>query len=150
MRIDHGNIAQYYPTVTETAVTVPATTDAIMRTLVWGTDGSFVRVLAPHMMFGSIRGETNQPFIILQSTNFDVAFAGLLAWETSMSGDLAPLFGEPVVGGRFTDALASNRSIRILRDTDGVERLVYAFVNKDLIVITTTSEALAGIIERVQ
>jgi hypothetical protein len=149
MRADHGTVVQYYPTITESATTRPASTDAIMRTLSWGVPGSFVRVLDSSMMFGSVRGGSNEPFIILSSTNFDVAFAGLLSWEATMSADLAPFFGEPV-NGRFTDAITSNRSIRVLRDEAGKERLIYAFVNKNLIVITTTTDTLGAIIGRVQ
>jgi hypothetical protein len=124
-------------------------------------DETFIRTLHREHMFGGVHGSTRAPYLILKSTNFDVAFAGMLSWERAMSANLAPLFGEPVLKtlvplreasstpARFVDALRANRSIRILYDELGNERIVYAFVNKELIVITTSWEALATLIERI-
>lgn len=150
MRVDHGTIVQYYPTITEGERTTPVTTDVIMRTLGVGAPGAFVRALSSDMMFGGVRTTAYAPFIVLRSTNFDVAFSGMLSWETHMASDLTPLFGTPPTEARFTDALESNRSIRILKDADGKEHIVYAFVTRDLIVITTNTVALSQIIERLQ
>ncbi len=149
MQIEHGSFVQYYPTITEGEVTTPAPADAIMRTLAYEIPGSFVRALSPHMMIGAIRKERYEPFIILQSSNFDVAFAGMLSWETKMATDLSPLFGTAPQNTLFTDALAQNRSIRILRDENGKEHIVYAFFNKNLIIITTSTESLGALIERI-
>jgi hypothetical protein len=136
-------IAQYYP-VTGDERTV-ATTDTIVRVLALRAPGSFIRALGPNMMWGFSKTEMgSEPFITLQSQNYDVMFAGMLEWEPFMSEDLAPLFGTPVgqtraqtAAGRatvahFSDALQSNRSIRILYDETGKERIVYALVSKSL------------------
>ena len=139
-------VSQFYPTVSESGRTIPAESVRIMEALSWNAPGSFVRGLGTHTMFGSV----GEPFIILQSTNFDVAFAGMLSWERTMSTDLAPLFGEPLVTMAFTDALTSNRSIRILKDASGKEHIVYGFVNKNLIVVTTSTEALSKVISRIK
>jgi hypothetical protein len=143
-------ITQLYATYSDGSADVPASTERILSLLRWRTPSSFMRALGTHSMFGAIHNEKTAPFIILQSTNFDVAFAGMLSWEAYLSEDLAPFFGTPFTTGHFVDALRSNRSIRILKDDTGNERIVYAFVNKNLIVITTSTEALASIIERVK
>lgn len=143
-------LEQFYPTVITHGQTVPASSEEIMRVLAWNAPGTFTRGLGKYMMFGVVNGTIDAPFIIVQSTNFDVAFAGMLSWERNMSDDLAPLFGESLPNVGFTDALTSNRSIRILKEADGKERIVYGFVNKNLIVITTSTEALAKIIERIK
>lgn len=125
--------------------------NALMRVLGKGMGSSFVHALNAHFMLGSIETTHAEPFIILQSSNFDVAFAGMLAWENQMPQDLTPLFGESLPKNMsFTDALKSNRSIRLLKDTTGKEHIVYAFVNKNLIIITTSTEALSQIIDRIK
>ena len=139
-----------------------ATTEQVMDVLKPGAESPFFRALHPEHMFGSVGSGTRSPFLIIRSTNFDVAFAGMLSWEHSMSEDLSQFFGTPVTKtavlktaasptvAHFVDALKTNRSIRILYDELGDERIVYAFVNKELIVITTNTEALSAIIEHIK
>ncbi len=138
-----------------------ASTERVMNVLEPRVESSFIRALHPEHMFGSVEGTTRVPFLIIRSTNFDVAFAGMLSWEQTISEDLSPFFGTPVTKtatlktasspttAHFVDALTTNRSIRILYDELGDERIVYAFVNKELIVITTSTEALSTIIEHI-
>ncbi len=63
-----------------------------------------------------------------------------------MQADLAPLFGTPQGVPRFTDAVRDNKSIRILYDSAGTEILLYSFIDKNTVVITTSGEALARLI----
>lgn len=113
-------------------------------------DSRFTRALEDTIMLGSVDTGKKEPFVILKSNAFDTAFAGMLAWEATMQADLAPLFGTPVtVGGLFTDALAQNRSIRILRDAGGNEVIIYAFVSRDTIIITSSTAALSAIVSRI-
>jgi hypothetical protein len=142
---------------------IPILPTKILTLLTPHFPGSFARSLSNEYMIGFSSVDTlTEPFMVFQSQNFDVAFAGMLEWEQYMSPDLAPLFGSPVlntrvpngsntvVGAHFTDALNSNRSIRILYDETGQERIVYAFVNKNLVIITTSTGALSRLIERIQ
>jgi hypothetical protein len=143
-------VTHTYPTIIDGSREIPAASARVMERLLWNAPGAFTRGLDPHMMFGFVNDGMRAPFVIVQSTNFDVAFAGMLSWERNMSEDLAPLFGEPLVNVGFTDALTSNRSIRILKDANGSERIVYGFVNKNLIIITTSTEALAKLVALVK
>ncbi len=156
-----SGLVQLYPVLGDG--TSVATTEDIMSILEPSAPGSFVRALSPNSMFGFTEvNRAPEPFIILQSQNFDVVFAGMLEWEQYISADLEPLFGTQVIRTRlpsgqeqptsahFVDALNSDRSIRILYDETGKERIVYALVNKNLIIITTTIESLAQIIGRIR
>lgn len=152
---DEGMV-EYVPTIG----TTPAPSDVILGILKPRAPGSFVRTIDPHMEFGAVRTSAGMaPFIVMSTRNFDTAFAGMLAWEPYLSNDLAPLFGPSVSrsllphgGGTtttpvFTDALTGNRSIRILYDETGKERVLYAFINKrSLLLITTSTEALGTLI----
>ncbi len=113
-------------------------------------DTRFIRALEDTLMIGGVDTGTRAPFLVLKSNAFDTAFAGMLEWETFMQEDLAPFFGTPAASpGLFTDALAQNRSIRILRDESGNEVLIYAFVSRDTIIITNSTAALSAIVGRI-
>ncbi len=125
------------------------------------TTGSFTRSLKS-FVFGSHNGTA--PLIIIESTDFNTAFAGMLSWETSMSADLAPLFGTPVTESFdptarttdqirtafFRDTITGNVSTRLLVDSNNTDRLIYGFIKPNLILITTnqnTFELMAPLIQ---
>jgi len=118
--------------------------------------GAFTRSVT-NISFGSL---DNRPFIILRVNNFDNAFSGMLAWEQTMSSDLAPLFGPAVTesldaqartstqtrGAFFKDIVASNLSSRVLVNERGEDRILYTFLDRQTIVITTDRLQLANIL----
>ncbi len=53
---------------------------------------TLLRTLVPQMLLGVHSFDENQAFMILKVDSYDTAYAGLLAWEGSMRGDLSPLF----------------------------------------------------------
>ncbi len=129
----------------------------ILEVLDLRVDGSFTRSVAD-ITFGGTGGA--EPFILLRTSQFDAAFAGMLGWEQFMSADLTPLFGEVVVStldpqartagseraSFFTDGIIANRSGRILYDELGLERIVYVFVDQETILITTTRGAVERLV----
>ena len=157
-----GRSVQLYPIVSSlqnTHVDV-ATAEEVLGVISPGLSGAFLRSLENEIMLGTIETTTREPFIIIRSFNFDTAFAGMLSWEPTMAADLSPFFDlrslleegtetgiAPGASG-FVDATRQNRSIRILYDKDSNERLIYAFVSRDTIVITESTDALAAIIDR--
>lgn len=149
---DTEQVTEYVFTETgePTASLVDATT--VMDILAPNAPSSFVRSVRNHIIFGSVFTDIREPFIILEAHNFDVAFAGMLAWERMMSTDLAPFFGTaiPESTSQFTDALSVNKSIRILYGKNGEDKLMYAFINGSYICITTSTKALSLIIERLR
>jgi hypothetical protein len=84
----------------------------------------------------------------------------MLGWEEAMSADLAPLFGSPVSSSYnpevrtdtgtseayFKDVIAVNKNARLLVDENGDDRIIYTFIDKNTVVITTTREALSEIV----
>ncbi len=115
--------------------------------------GSFIRNLSEEMMFGAYNGTS--PFFIFKTAQFTTAFAGMLEWEPFISTDLTPLFGEPLTsatpyGAKFVDTTLQNVDVRILYDQEGKERILYAFLNKTTLILTTSSDALLELITRLQ
>ncbi len=110
----------------------------------------FIDVFRGKFMLGFYSRKSNIPFIILQTNLYDYAFEGMLTWETYIEQDLAPLFSpgadytEPAIfaaGSLFTDTVMNNLDVRVLRDSNGDVRLLYSFVNKNTIIITTDVQA---------
>lgn len=122
--------------------------------------GSFSRSIQ-NISFGAYG---NQPFMIMKVSNFDNAFAGMIAWEQTMSADLAPLFGQAVTESFdpqartntqtreafFRDVVASNLTGRLLTDARGEDRILYTFVDRQTILITTDRLQLSSILPLVR
>jgi hypothetical protein len=118
-----------------------------------GTDmpSRLARSLSDEYMFGSYTYETESPFIILKTTYFQNAFAGMLEWEESLAEDLLPLIEiahKESAAGRFQDAVVSNIDARVLKDQGENIILAYAFPDKDTFVITTGTSSLRYILDK--
>lgn len=128
----------------------------VMNFLAPQAPGAFTRSVT-NVSFGSL---DNRPFIILRVNNFDNAFSGMLAWEQTMSSDLAPLFGPAVAesldaqartssqtrGAFFKDVVANNLSSRVLVNERGEDRILYTFLDRQTVVITTDRLQLTNIL----
>lgn len=149
-------VAQVYPETNLAGDTIPAGAAEILSVIDPRAPGTFTRAVTA-INFGIYR--KREPFMILRLTSFDTALGGMLAWEESMSADLSPLFGAPVAGTfdpqartatqirepYFDDALVGNYDARLLLDETQKERLIYAFVNRNTVVITTNRDALLSL-----
>ncbi|MEX0930693.1 MAG: hypothetical protein WDZ68_00190 [Candidatus Paceibacterota bacterium] len=133
-----------------------ATTAEILSIFDPRAPGSFTRAITG-IEFGAYRG--SEPFIVLKVTSFDAALSGMLTWETAMSGDLSPFFGQPVTSTFdatarntsqtrepfFVDVVHANRDIRILRDDKQNERIVYTFLNRTTILLSTNRTVIEDV-----
>jgi hypothetical protein len=92
------------------------------------------------------------PFIILKTTFFQNAFAGMLEWESTITQDLAPLItlshGNVKAGTFFIDSVVKNKDVRIIRGSEGQDLLFYTFVDRNTILITTKKLTLEDLIAR--
>ncbi len=110
-------------------------------------------ILYPEYMFAVHTTEENTPVIFLVADAYDSAFAGMLAWEPSLAQDLAPFFpnrGATALNAnssKFEDMAVDNIDARVLRAPNKKVRILYAVLEKNVIVITnniyTLKEAAA-------
>ena len=132
-----------------------------------------VRNLKPEYVFGYYSYDSNEPFIILRSTNYDSTFAGMLDWERSMYADLGDLIfkKESLVtktatasststsspskqnvtteyDTSFVDKVILNNDTRVLYRPNGNIAFFYTFFNKNTIIIATSEQSLREIIYR--
>lgn len=151
-----------------------------------------VRTLEPQMLLGVHSYDENQPFMILKADSYETAYAGMLAWSTTMRGDLAPLFTRtPAVRplppapapaavpadtttaststeassttalpdsgtetsaqffqGNFIDQIVENHDARVVLNQNGDILLLWTFLDRSTIVITTNEATLREVISR--
>ncbi len=105
----------------------------------------------------------NTPFFIFASDSFGDTYAGMLAWEPTMSDNLAPFFGgaqgnpstlsglasttipsEPV----WSDESFNNHDVRILRNAQGNIVLLYGFIDKNILIITDSEQAFESLVNK--
>ena len=124
---------------------------------------SFLRSLAPEFMVGVHVFDGNQPFIILRTSFYENAFAGMLGWERNIKEDLFPLF-EPaeinvaltatttsiqaVAPRTFSDLVIKNKDTRAIRNENGKIILLYSFIDKNTIIITTNENTFSEVFTR--
>jgi hypothetical protein len=127
---------------------------------------TLVRTLEPNFLLGLHSfNNTNQPFLILSVDSYEQGYAGMLSWEQTMSQDLAPLFpttsalpapstptatSTQIVTTGFSDQEVGNHDARVLLDTNGNIILLWTFLDRQTIVITTNPYTLGEIISRLK
>ncbi len=104
-----------------------------------------LRSLNGQYMVGAYVFDKNEPFILLTTTDYSSAFTGMLSWETTMPQDFSGLFSIPINTGTstpyiFTDEALSNKDTRIIKDENGATVLLYSFLDKNTLLITTNEQ----------
>jgi len=119
------------------------------------------RSLSDKFLLGKYSGVNNNSgiFLIFQTTDYNQAYASMLAWEKTMANDLAKIFNmelpvsadgttQITPGKKWKDILINNKDVRVLYGDTGEGLIYYAFTNKNDFVITNNIEALKEIMGR--
>lgn len=107
-------------------------------------------------LFGIHAFNGNTPFLMVRLNSFENAFSGMLKWEKFMPDDILPLFGKVDVlktlpqTGHFGDYLFMNQDMRVLRNQMGDIVLLYAFPDRDTLVITTDQDTFKEAVDRLK
>lgn len=117
---------------------------------------SFSEEMSAHIgnsyLLGMHMADKNSPFVLLTTDSYDHAFAGLLDWEKRAGYELAPLFysaSEAGVSGA-ENAVIQNIDARILRDSTGNIKVLYAFLDAHTFIITNNVFTLSEVARRYQ
>ena len=130
---------------------------------------ALARSLQPDYLLGVHVYNGNQAFVIANVYSYEEAYSGMLAWEPYMQQDLAPLFSytpSPHINGTvattspnpanqfiqtgFTDAIVENHDARVLQNQYGDIYLLWTFLDRNTLVITTNDATLREIISRLK
>jgi hypothetical protein len=134
--------------------TIMATTDQILKDT--KAPSMLKRSLSNRYMIGTYEDGATYPFIIFKNTYFQNAFAGMLEWEKNLKADLITLIriSNPEESSTlentipFEDNVISNIDTRVLKNAEGTIILAYAFSDKDTIVVTTSTDALKALLDK--
>ena len=159
-------ITRLIPTVsTDTSIGGTATTHSATASEFFDAIGAqipaeLMSAIGPDIFIGIHGIDGNQALIILPVTSYEHAFAGMLAWEGSMSDDLAPFFESlptslvasdgSVNTNTFKDVVVKNYDVRVQSDAAGNPKLLYSFPNRDLLIITSSPYTLVEALARLQ
>ncbi|MBI4155935.1 MAG: hypothetical protein HY507_01745 [Candidatus Zambryskibacteria bacterium] len=100
-------------------------------------------------MLGVYSFDTNEPFLILSTKDFATSYAGMLLWEKGMISDIGNLFSitENGLGANaFQDKTVRNKDLRVLKDVSGKTVLLYSFVDKNTLIITSNENVFEGLL----
>jgi len=123
-----------------------------------------VRTLKDGYMFGAHNYNGNQRFLIFRVGSYENAFAGMLKWEVDLWNDFKTLFSLSSVGINlnqtgtirgietvsFQDAVYANKDTRVVKDSSGSVVFLYSIIDKNTVVITTSTDTLKEMINRNQ
>jgi hypothetical protein len=144
----------------------------LLSTLAPDAPPELVRAIEPDYLLGVHVYDGNQALLIFKVDSYEQAYAGMLAWEPAMHSDLLPLFqytppqhipeenaasssptaGPPQLTGQsgFVDRVVENHDARVIQNQYGDISLLWTFLDKSTLVITTTDATLREIISRIQ
>lgn len=151
---------------------VPENLDAqtLLVTLAPQIPQDFLRIVDPkNYLLGVHSYDENQPLLILSVDSYNAGYSGMFAWEYTMQNDLAPLFtrtpapripspsinsgpssdsatSTPQAG--FVDKIVNNRDSRVVLNQSGDILLLWTFLDRNTIVITTNEGTLREVIVR--
>ncbi len=111
--------------------------------LIQSLEGSFT--------LGVFYFKKNGPFLIFKIRSFDLAFSGMLNWESDLSQDLKEILllqSLPALGAKFQDKTIKNHDVRILYDPSNNPILIYGFIGKQYLIVASDIDTLEEIFRR--
>ena len=159
-----GSVVEFYPTkLVETPdgkrVPVPVGASEFLKSIGAQVDDAFLTTLGQKYMLGVHVIDENVPFMVLTSNSYGHTFSGFFAWERTIESDLAPFFSPTleqtmpaIIEGdnKFVDTVIQNLDVRILRDENRDIRLLYSFIDRSTVVVTTNIRTLIELSNRLQ
>ncbi len=167
-RLSLGLIRNVYPTMSSEGGGLRlATAGEFMPKLAPSASAELVRSLNPGFVLGIHVYDGTQAILILKTSAYEQSFSGMVAWEPYMLQDLSPLFdrrvrpllsGEvratstspKVIQSEFVDQIVANHDARALYNSDGFIILVWTFIDRNTIAITTNDRTLEELTSRVR
>lgn len=104
-------------------------------------------------MIGSHRSSDSVvPFLVLKTISEENARVAMFAWESTLYDAGVKSFGLEsklsLVDKSFENTIIRNKDARVLRDENGEIVLIYTFLDKQTLIITTKPDTIALAIER--
>jgi hypothetical protein len=152
------------------------TSQQLLQALSPAVPGALLRAVDDYeYLLGVHSYDSNQPFLILRVDDYEQAFSAMLDWEPDMRRDLAPFFTRtpelhlsaaaptstatstaatstppaPIQTG-FVDRIVENYDSRVVQNDSRDILLLWTFLNRSTLVITTNDATLREIVSRLR
>lgn len=148
-----GKIEEFVLTHPVGSTTQKVTGSQFIVTPKFNVTDTLERSIIDKWMLGVYSSEQNIPFIILTTDFFQNAFAGMLKWENSMPAELSTLLNYQYPEGTrgiFRDRSILNRDIREFVNERGEILVLYTFIDKNTLLITTSEAMIPVILDRIE
>ena len=101
-------------------------------------------------MFGILKQDTNELFILMKTDSFETVFSGMLEWEKTIAQEIGQLFFNAASSTptQFEDIVIKNKDTRAIRNTQREMLFVYAFLDKEIILIAGNEKVFNNILNR--
>lgn len=154
------------PSSTPNAAPAMLDTPELFSFLAPNAPQELVRALSLKFLFGVHSFDGNQPFLLFKTDLYEQAFAGMLQWEPSMKQDLGPAFirtPKPHISEEgtatstasvqflqtgFIDRIVENHNARVIENDVGDILLLWTFIDRNTLIITTNEYTLREVIAR--
>lgn len=140
----------------------------VIATLAPNAPLELLRTVEPEFLLGVHSFDGNQSLLIVRVDSYDVGYGAMLAWEISIKDDLTPLFARtprpriPEEGSAtstasttpqflrtvFIDRVVENRDTRVVENEFGDILLLWTFLDRNTILITTNEYTLREVLSR--
>ncbi len=154
-----GSVTEIYlgkiigePVLGEPVVQKRLTSNEFLSLIEADTPQTFVQTLDPDYMLGMYTTDDgNIPFLVLKNSSYSYAFSGMLNWENSLMRNLSPFFSDSSLADTqsFEDTVVQNLDVRVLGGMQN-PHLLYSFINRTTVVITTDARTLLEVANRVR
>lgn len=173
-KLDLGSMEEIILTTGEGTTTREITTSAFFNKLGTRTPDGLARALGPVFLLGVYSFSPHDLFGVFTVSSYDLAFASMLQWEPDMETDIGGMFithkatvpPPPITvdattststliklqpnstfttSRHFTDKVVDNKDARVLLNADGTIALLYTFLDKNTLVISSSDKALKEI-----
>jgi len=155
-----GQIKNIYITEGEGTAEKLITSSRFLQLIGATVPSEIQRTLKDPYMFGLYNYNGNQRFLVLKVGSYDTTFSGMLSWETTLWQDFKELFSLQTDNAtstnsytieirKFQDATFNNKDCRVVKDASGKIVFLYSIVDENTIIITTSTDTLNEIINRI-
>tara|TARA_B100000745_G_scaffold70940_1_gene42445 strand:+ start:17571 stop:18611 length:1041 start_codon:yes stop_codon:yes gene_type:complete len=147
-----GTITELYVSYVTADEPVRLTAMEFLSRATSNTPPTFMQTLDPDYMIGMYTTDDgNMPFVVLKTNSYSYAFTGMLDWERSIVQDLSPLMSRVALPTteQFEDTVVQNLDVRVLGGMRN-PKMLYSFINRSTIVITTDVRTLLEVANRVR
>ncbi|PIR86395.1 hypothetical protein COU13_01165 [Candidatus Kaiserbacteria bacterium CG10_big_fil_rev_8_21_14_0_10_43_70] len=161
-----GAITRIVPTIFETdpdsgqLFEKEATTAEFFSALGTRVPQDFLRSFDTFFFLGIHTIDENVPVIIIPVVLYQNAFSDMLEWERNINEDLSPLFTKIPYQNRgldgnitinsFEDVIIRNYDVRVLRDSSGNIKMLYAFPTKEILIIAESPHSFVEALARLR